>query len=225
MSMWSEVSQEVSAALPQPNSDLFYGFRKRKIDAIASYLDEAFHQTVAFFNNKLKYIGYRTLSPEERIEYLFENNLRKGYVSIRNTETSLVFFEFDFQGSIVPISIEIPFLLNECVVYNDTRYYPLFPIVEKGGVNVTDDGKIIVKVRPKDNWLAVEVRNTGETIPDKDKDRIFDKFYQTDPSHATAGNGLGLSICKRIVELHHGTISVTSTFGLTVFTVNLPQIL
>ncbi|MBE6736551.1 MAG: HAMP domain-containing histidine kinase [Ruminococcaceae bacterium] len=86
-------------------------------------------------------------------------------------------------------------------------------------------GKIIVKVRPKDNWLAVEVRNTGETIPDKDKDRIFDKFYQTDPSHATAGNGLGLSICKRIVELHHGTISVTSTFGLTVFTVNLPQIL
>ena len=86
-------------------------------------------------------------------------------------------------------------------------------------------GKIIVKVRPKDNWLAVEVRNTGEAIPDKDKDRIFDKFYQTDPSHATAGNGLGLSICKRIVELHQGTISVTSTFGLTVFTVNLPQIL
>lgn len=86
-------------------------------------------------------------------------------------------------------------------------------------------GKIIVKVRPKDGWLAVEVRNNGEEIPDKDKDRIFDKFYQTDPSHATAGNGLGLSICKRIVELHKGTISVTSTFGLTVFTVNLPQIL
>ena len=146
MSMWSEVSCEVSDALPQPNNDLFYGFRKRKIEAIASYLDEAFKQTVAFFNNKLKYLGCRTLTPEERIDYLFENNLRKGYVSIRNTETSLVFFEFEFQGNIVPISIEIPYLINECVVYNDTRYYPLFPIVEKGGVNVTDDGKIIVKV-------------------------------------------------------------------------------
>ena len=84
-------------------------------------------------------------------------------------------------------------------------------------------GKIIVKVYPKDETLCVEVRNTGEEIPDKDRNRIFDKFYQTDASHATEGNGLGLSICKRIVELHKGTISVTSTFGLTVFTVKLPQ--
>lgn len=146
MSMWSEVSTEVSRSMPQFNSDLFYGFRKRKIEAIVKYLDSAFQQTVAFFNNKLKYIGYRYLSPEERIEYLFENALRKGYVSIRDTETSLVFFEFDFQGTIVPISIEIPYLINECVVYNDTKYYPLFPIVEKGGVNVTDNGTVIVKV-------------------------------------------------------------------------------
>lgn len=87
-----------------------------------------------------------------------------------------------------------------------------------------EGGKIIVKVFRRDGIISVEVRNTGEEIPGKDLNRIFDKFYQTDPSHATAGNGLGLSICKRIVELHKGTISVTSTFGLTVFTVNLPQI-
>ena len=87
-----------------------------------------------------------------------------------------------------------------------------------------EGGKIIVKVFQRDNSLSVEVRNTGEEIPGKDLDRIFDKFYQTDPSHATVGNGLGLSICKRIVELHRGTISVTSTFGLTVFTVKLPKV-
>ena len=91
-------------------------------------------------------------------------------------------------------------------------------------IDVPKGGKIIVKIRPEDDVLSVEVRNTGEEIPAKDIDRIFDKFYQTDPSHATVGNGLGLSICKRIVELHKGTISVTSTFGLTVFTVNLPKI-
>ncbi len=87
-----------------------------------------------------------------------------------------------------------------------------------------EGGKIIVKVYPKENGtLCVEVRNNGEEIPEKDKDRIFDKFYQTDSSRSTAGNGLGLSICKRIVELHRGSISVTSTFGLTVFTVSLPK--
>lgn len=85
-----------------------------------------------------------------------------------------------------------------------------------------EGGKIIVKVFPKGDAISVEVRNNGEEIPEKDKDRIFDKFYQTDPSHATEGNGLGLAICKRIVELHRGSISVTSTFGLTVFTVTLP---
>lgn len=86
-----------------------------------------------------------------------------------------------------------------------------------------ENGKVIVKVYQTEMGTAVEVRNVGEEIPLKDKDRIFDKFYQTDPSHATEGNGLGLAICKRIVELHKGTISVTSTFGLTVFTVTLPS--
>ena len=86
-----------------------------------------------------------------------------------------------------------------------------------------EGGKVIVKVYRTETGTAVEVRNVGEEIPLRDKDRVFEKFYQTDPSHATEGNGLGLAICKRIVELHKGTISVTSTFGLTVFTVNLPS--
>lgn len=84
-------------------------------------------------------------------------------------------------------------------------------------------GKISIRVIEFLDSIGVEIRNTGEEISSAEKDRIFDKFYQTDLSHATEGNGLGLSICKRIVELHHGTISVNSTYGLTVFTVKLPQ--
>ncbi|MBQ8062982.1 MAG: HAMP domain-containing histidine kinase [Clostridia bacterium] len=85
-------------------------------------------------------------------------------------------------------------------------------------------GKVIVRLYKRGNDLSVEVRNNGEEITEKDKERIFDKFYQTDTSHATVGNGLGLPICKRIIYLHKGSISVTSTFGLTVFTVNLPEL-
>ena len=83
--------------------------------------------------------------------------------------------------------------------------------------------KVIVKVTRQNGRIAVEVRNNGKEIPAGEIERVFEKFYQTDPSHATEGNGLGLAICKRIVELHDGSISVTSTFGLTVFTVKLPQ--
>ena len=59
---------------------------------------------------------------------------------------STVQFKFSFQGDPYYIYVEIPYLQNECVVYNDTEYYPLFPIVERGSVNVTDSGTIIVKV-------------------------------------------------------------------------------
>ncbi|MBR5753053.1 MAG: HAMP domain-containing histidine kinase [Clostridia bacterium] len=86
-----------------------------------------------------------------------------------------------------------------------------------------EGGKITVSAYEKEEMVCVEVRNIGTEIPEKDLPRIFDKFYQVDPSHAAEGNGLGLAICKRIVELHEGTISVTSTFGLTVFTVSLPK--
>jgi signal transduction histidine kinase len=58
----------------------------------------------------------------------------------------------------------------------------------------------------------LQVADTGIGIAPEDKERIFERFYRSDKSHTTIvpGNGLGLSIVKHGVQLHHGTIDVES---------------
>lgn len=84
-------------------------------------------------------------------------------------------------------------------------------------------GTVALEIGEVEENLCVRVRNTGSEIPYDKQDKIFNKFYQADESHATQGNGIGLAIVKRIVELHNGSVSVSSGNGITSFTVVLPK--
>lgn len=77
-------------------------------------------------------------------------------------------------------------------------------------------------VIPTDN-IEVTISNDGEAIDSEASEHIFDKFYQADTSHATKGNGLGLTIAKKIVELHNGSIELLPDKKYTTFRVVLPQ--
>ena len=84
-------------------------------------------------------------------------------------------------------------------------------------------GTVSLEVIDTGENLCVKVSNTGSEIPSDKKEKIFNKFYQADESHATKGNGIGLAIVKRITELHRGNVSVTSGDGVTTFIVTLPK--
>lgn len=84
-------------------------------------------------------------------------------------------------------------------------------------------GTVAIEIVDGEKNICVKVSNTGAEISRDKQEKIFAKFYQADESHATKGNGIGLAIVKRIVDLHNGTISVFSENGLTAFTVNLPK--
>ena len=82
---------------------------------------------------------------------------------------------------------------------------------------------VSVEITDSKDVISVSIKNGGKGIPKENQAKIFNKFYQADESHATKGNGIGLAIVKKIVELHHGHISVKSKDGETVFTVMLPK--
>lgn len=73
-----------------------------------------------------------------------------------------------------------------------------------------------------ENQLIISVEDTGRGIAEEDIDNIFDRFYQVDKVHPN-GSGIGLSLAKAFVELHGGTIEVSSEIGRgSSFTVKLP---
>ncbi len=85
-----------------------------------------------------------------------------------------------------------------------------------------DYGPLQVRIQEESQTVRVTVANSGE-IAEEHLSRIFQKFYQADRSHFSAGNGVGLAIVKRIVELHGGTVRAQSTGGAVLFTVELPR--
>ena len=80
-----------------------------------------------------------------------------------------------------------------------------------------------MRVHATEQIVTVSVTNYGYVIPKDELPMIFDKFYRVEQSRSTntGGTGLGLAIAKNIVDMHGGTIGVTSDLNGTVFTVRL----
>ncbi|MCL2138260.1 MAG: HAMP domain-containing histidine kinase [Treponema sp.] len=74
-------------------------------------------------------------------------------------------------------------------------------------------GKIYVSLKAQDGFAVISVTDTGTGIAKDIQKRIFDKFFQGDASHSGEGNGLGLALVKRTVELLGGTVQADSDPG------------
>ena len=87
-----------------------------------------------------------------------------------------------------------------------------------------ESGLIRVTAYRKDDMIKVNIGNNGTGISEVDRENIFDKFYQvkSKSSSKPVGHGLGLAICKNIVEMHRGRISVSEKDNLTRFSFSLP---
>jgi signal transduction histidine kinase len=110
----------------------------------------------------------------------------------------------DLPDKLPPVSID-PYRIGQ-VLRN---------LLENAIAHTGTGGTITVSARQQGNYIEVAVVDTGEGIPPEDLPNIFERFYRVDKSRAraTGGSGLGLTITKRLVEVHGGKIEAHSEPG------------
>ncbi|HRQ97886.1 MAG TPA: ATP-binding protein [Candidatus Saccharibacteria bacterium] len=121
--------------------------------------------------------------------------------------------------------VNIKGVKNFIVHGNQDAIEELFTILIDNAIKYSPPKSVvIVTTRRRNRQACIEVENIGDGIPADKLVHIFDRFYRADSSRTgSGGHGLGLSLAKKIVEIHSGELSATSAPGkTTTFTVLLP---
>jgi len=151
--------------------------------------------------------------------------------SINTSKNDLVAFVHaiieSFQLMIESLGIKIEFISSEkkLPLWFDINMLDkvFFNLISNAIKFSSVNGKIRIVIKPsKDGFARIDIEDNGIGIPMEDRTRIFDQFYQVDHSPIT-GSGIGLSLSKEIIQLHHGFIDVKSDKWIgTTFTILLP---
>lgn len=204
---------------------------------------------LAVIQNYASLLGKPNLSEKERLEYAASihsaaqglNSLITNILKLNKLENQQIFpakQKFDlgeqlrecllsFENAWEKKQLEIKTDIKDgMILHNDSELLEIvWNNLFSNAVKFTDTGGTISITAGTDGGFAVvTVADTGCGIGKKDGKHIFEKFYQGDTSHATGGNGLGLALVKRVVDIIDGDISVESEPGKgSTFTVRIPE--
>jgi signal transduction histidine kinase len=116
--------------------------------------------------------------------------------------------------------------IETVIDFDETRIRQIISnLVENALTHTPNNGQIEVEISGGDDGIKILVSDSGIGISEADQPRVFDQFYRADQSRnrATGGAGLGLTIVKRLVDAHGGSISVSSEYGEgTTFKILIP---
>ena len=155
--------------------------------------------------------------------YVHEDQLEKRtMVDIRyQIEMCLVLYQNKIKKG---MEIITDFSIKPVIIgYSDQLNQVWINLINNALYAVQFEGKLIIRSFIQDDYLAISFTDNGPGIPSHIQDKIFKPFFTT--KAAEDGSGLGLDICKKIVDTHKGKIEFTSIPGNTCFTVYLSRLL
>ena len=149
--------------------------------------------------------------PEQDSEFSLDEQIRK----------TLLLLENDWSKKNIELDIEMQSIRY---VGNEEMIQQIWINLLSNAIKFSHDGGLLrVRLENDGAFARAEIADNGAGIAEEVLPRIFEKFYQSDPSHSKPGNGLGLAIVKQILDSCSGKISVRSRLGEgTCFTVLLP---
>jgi len=205
------------------------------LTSIIGYLELLSGETKLDPEVQKKYIGIayvKTKRLEKLIEDLFGfTKLNYGKISMHVSKVDVVKILSQLLEEFYPsfvdknLSYELQSNVPAQIISADGNLLArLFDNLINNAIKYGADGKrILVKVHGSEELVTIQVINYGYVIPEEELPLIFNKFYRVEQSRSTntGGTGLGLAIAKNIVDMHGGTIQVTSDLSGTVFTIKL----
>jgi signal transduction histidine kinase len=109
---------------------------------------------------------------------------------------------------------------------NANLLYIAFKNLIENGCKYSENKEAVITVSFLPNSIRVQIRNHGDVIAEADIENIFQPFFRADSAQFKPGFGLGLTLTRRILSLHKGTISVESApYTGTLFQIELPNVL
>lgn len=177
------------------------------------------------------------LSSSQKLTELITNILKINKLEKQNINPEMKRFDvneqicnciFQFEEKLTQKEIELHTELEERVfVKADASLLELvWNNILSNAVKFTEPGGVIaIKEEINDDKITILIEDSGCGMSEETKNHLFDKFYQGDTSHAMEGNGLGMTLALRIVEMFDGKIAVKSELGKgTTFFITLPQV-
>jgi signal transduction histidine kinase len=189
---------------------------------------------------KVPYWSKTILAESKRLQFLVEQVLQiaifeRGNLRLNPREMNLLallngviqHFIIQIEKKKITLQTELEPLKNISVWADEMHLTNVFTNLVDNAIKYQNKADPCIKILAEhvDNYVQIKIEDNGEGISHENLRKIFDKFYRvsTGNVHAVKGFGLGLSYVKKIVEMLHGTIKVTSELNKgSAFTVILP---